>query len=437
MLTMTSSDSLAGFFGALGAPLLMVIGLTLWDGLWPTDRRFMLNLFKGWIGALYFGVAVLLTQSLPRPAAAGDETLGWTIFWLVIGSILGIVIGDTFWLEAQSRLGTARTCLFDALKPFASAAFAQFMLGEETSFFFWVGMAITSVSVIFVARSSKENKDNGDTGDGHAGSAATAAGRELSSGYGFAVLNVMFDSFASVLTKQHARGLTSWEIGLVRFGSAGVLLLVWSQCTSGSRLRGLLAAAWGCGGGGSTTRRFREMAEAPDANPPAEAQERAVPAAQLELGAVTEAHGGSGGGSSSSSSGGGGSSREPGRPWYDPDGRWTIQLSDPGSLCAWTCKCCTTPCCCCSCTTCRAWFILCGAIFLTTFLCPALGTWALFQINVGLHATLSACAAVFGLMTDRFIPPCLGRPGKEVTWQALGGAIGAVVGVAVLFWAHN
>jgi drug/metabolite transporter (DMT)-like permease len=47
-------------------------------------------------------------------------------------------------------------------------------------------------------------------------------------GYGMAILNVLLDTYGSVLTKQHGTKFTTWEINLVRFGFAGIVMLLMS-----------------------------------------------------------------------------------------------------------------------------------------------------------------------------------------------------------------
>eukprot|EP00928_Gymnodinium_smaydae_P046687 TRINITY_DN3110_c1_g1_i1.p1 TRINITY_DN3110_c1_g1~~TRINITY_DN3110_c1_g1_i1.p1 ORF type:complete len:416 (+),score=44.39 TRINITY_DN3110_c1_g1_i1:108-1355(+) len=62
-------------------------------------------------------------------------------------------------------------------------------------------------------------------------------------GYAFAIGNILFDSYGSLLTKQHGVGMTSWAINLIRFGFAGILLLVtcvafrlYERCRRGQKL---------------------------------------------------------------------------------------------------------------------------------------------------------------------------------------------------------
>lgn len=44
-------------------------------------------------------------------------------------------------------------------------------------------------------------------------------------GYAMAVVNVVLDTYGSLLTKEHGVGMTTWEINLIRFGFAGAVML--------------------------------------------------------------------------------------------------------------------------------------------------------------------------------------------------------------------
>ena len=44
-------------------------------------------------------------------------------------------------------------------------------------------------------------------------------------GYILAVLNVLLDTYGSLLTKQHGGGMSTWAINLIRFGSAGIIMI--------------------------------------------------------------------------------------------------------------------------------------------------------------------------------------------------------------------
>ena len=63
-----------------------------------------------------------------------------------------------------------------------------------------------------------EGKEEGKTSGGG------LCSREMSVGYVLAFLNVLFDVAGSAITKHYGVGLTTWDINLVRFGSAAVIL---------------------------------------------------------------------------------------------------------------------------------------------------------------------------------------------------------------------
>lgn len=73
--------------------------------------------------------------------------------------------------------------------------------------------------------------------------------RQMTRGYAAAALNVAFDTWGTVLTKQHGAGLNTWEVNFVRFGSAAAALAV------GAMVRRyvfpIIAAAVAAMGGGS------------------------------------------------------------------------------------------------------------------------------------------------------------------------------------------
>jgi len=47
-------------------------------------------------------------------------------------------------------------------------------------------------------------------------------------GYAMAFLNVVLDTYGSLLTKEHGAGMTTWEINLIRFGFSGACMLTLS-----------------------------------------------------------------------------------------------------------------------------------------------------------------------------------------------------------------
>ena len=48
---------------------------------------------------------------------------------MVLSSLLGIVLADTWWLVSLARLGARRMIAIDAIKPFLAVAFGAAILG--------------------------------------------------------------------------------------------------------------------------------------------------------------------------------------------------------------------------------------------------------------------------------------------------------------------
>merc|ERR1711935_934474 len=69
---------------------------------------------------------------------------------LLLSSLLGIVVGDTCWLQAQQLLDTRSVVLIDALKPGLSAFWGFFFLGEEPTWG-WFGAVLSWAAVTWVS----------------------------------------------------------------------------------------------------------------------------------------------------------------------------------------------------------------------------------------------------------------------------------------------
>ena len=252
-----SSESI-GVVAAAATPLLGAVGLFIWNKVWTGDA-YTLNLVKCTLGSLGFVVVGLATRGAGWLAAATPETVAW----LVVSAFVGIVVGDNLWLHSLQVLGARRVILIDILKPFIALAMARLVLLEGISVSVALGMVVTLCGVLAVSLEKTEDeepspaensteKDRGVDGsipddvllevaledasapkdDDEAANAKTKTkpvafsfgGDRMVMGYVAAALNVAFDTWGTVLTKQHGGALNTWEINLVRFGSAALAL---------------------------------------------------------------------------------------------------------------------------------------------------------------------------------------------------------------------
>ena len=272
-----SSESI-GIVAAAATPLLGAVGLFIWNKVWTGDA-YTLNLVKCTLGSFGFVVVGLATRGAGWLAAATPETVAW----LVVSAFVGIVIGDNLWLHSLQVLGARRVILIDILKPFIALAMARFVLLEGISVSVALGMVVTLCGVLAVSLEKTEDHERGpaenNTGkdgdvdgsipddvllevaldDARAHDVSSTCPRVLDEaadtdakpvvfssggdrmvmGYVAAALNVAFDTWGTVLTKQHGGALNTWEINLVRFGSAAAALALGAAFRGRTASRGI------------------------------------------------------------------------------------------------------------------------------------------------------------------------------------------------------
>ena len=276
-----------GVAAALAGPLVMTLGFIVWENHWK-GSAFALNLFKCNLASLGFLVLACTTRSNPFPS---DVFTLQAVGYMFLSSTIGIVIGDWTWLEALQLLGARRVILMDSLKPFLAAFMGWLLLDEELRPAAIGGIALTVAGVLLVSLETTsddsdkddDNKDDdkdqtegqsvgvetpgmmmnpiqstdaektieiiestaelsveksGDELDSNKEERKTVPtrARDLRRGYPYAILNVLLDTYGAVLIKEHGKSFKVWEINLLRFGFAGVVMLIVSLGMSAMRI---------------------------------------------------------------------------------------------------------------------------------------------------------------------------------------------------------
>lgn len=223
-----------GVLAAVSSPLLMTIGFVIWDKEWK-GSAFALNMFKGSLASVGFLLLSIITR-LDAPFNSDVWKLT-DVNYLVLSAVIGILIGDAAWLEALRIIGARRVILVDTLKPFLSALLGYFILGEHLNAWAYVGMVLTVLGVTVVSLEKDKGTATADVeGEGGGSSSSSKVVEEkkvhwrdgVQLGYFWATLNVVLDCYGSVLTKQYGAAFTTWEIGLIRFGSASGIMIFMS-----------------------------------------------------------------------------------------------------------------------------------------------------------------------------------------------------------------
>ena len=331
---------------------------------------------------------------------------------LVLSSFLGIVIGDNTWLQALQILGARKVIIVDSVKPFVGALLGSLVLGEKLSALSICGMFLTCAGVLVVALEEDvtDNSDSNSDADsdnqeeqilfnehrsveddgiesisleaedlwttfkGLLACPVVITGRALL-GYTFALVNVVLDAYGSILTKQYGVTFSTWEINLIRFGFAAVVMGVVA----------LAAISWQ-----ASSNVLRTLG-------PSIGDFEMMPATSDED---------SGDQNSSASPGkgvGGGRSIDRGI-WY---------------LMPWRQ---TTP---------TGWALVSLGVCFVTYMCPALANYALFQMNVGLCLTLTSLGPLYSLPLVWFMK------GERTSSLGILGTFVAFVGVVMLCYTEG
>lgn len=265
-------ETTLGLSAAGLSPMAMTLGFIVWDDQWK-GSPYSLNCFKCSLTGTLFLIISLCVRKIPIHS-------WFDLTMISVSSLIGIVIGDNTWLMALKLIGAKKVILIDSLKPFLAAILGYSFLGEPLNIRLFLGILVSSTGILMV---SLETKPSGKPSDDTQSQSVTYAaidytqvqtfedGLELDSstndesedyanemrhsstggsstdntsmvkptrsvtshtselyGYGLAAINVVFDAFGSLLTKRYGVSYNTFEINLIRFGFAAVVMLAFS-----------------------------------------------------------------------------------------------------------------------------------------------------------------------------------------------------------------
>jgi drug/metabolite transporter (DMT)-like permease len=142
-----------GEFAALGAAFLWAVASLLYGRATLEIPPRTLNLIKGVLAILLFGLTLILSGS-------GATTMStMPLVLLMLSGVLGIGLGDTAYFEALKALGARRALLMETLAPPLTATIALLFLGETLTSDEWLGIGLTVCGVAWVISEQVENDD--------------------------------------------------------------------------------------------------------------------------------------------------------------------------------------------------------------------------------------------------------------------------------------
>tara|TARA_Y100000589_G_C27160185_1_gene632419 strand:+ start:126 stop:1001 length:876 start_codon:yes stop_codon:yes gene_type:complete len=74
------------------------------------------------------------------------------ILILIFSGIIGIGLGDTYYIKSLKLIGTRKTLSIEALSPLLAAFVGDFFINENLSINSWIGILIVSGSLIYIIR---------------------------------------------------------------------------------------------------------------------------------------------------------------------------------------------------------------------------------------------------------------------------------------------
>ena len=138
---------MAGLLAALGAAMAWTTASSLWRSVSSNGSALQLNTIKNGLATLLF-LPVLM--SLPWHANGQGVTL------LLLSGVIGIAVGDSFYLAALRRLGTRRTLTVEAIGPVLGSIGSVLLMQDTLTWKAWIGAVLVSSAVLLVARQSSE-----------------------------------------------------------------------------------------------------------------------------------------------------------------------------------------------------------------------------------------------------------------------------------------
>merc|ERR1711991_83795 len=141
---------LIGILSAFGAATSRTYACFIWRTQTQKYKSIDINLTKNIIAFLVFIPAFINLSSITELKH---------IFILVISGIIGIGLGDTFYLKSLQTIGTRKTLSIETLSPLIAALSGEIFINENLTTKSWVGIIIVSISLFIILKKGNDFKE--------------------------------------------------------------------------------------------------------------------------------------------------------------------------------------------------------------------------------------------------------------------------------------
>ena len=139
-----------GILSAFGAAASWTYACFIWRSQTQKYKTIDINLIKNIIAFLVFTPSFIIFSSTIELK---------NIFILLVSGIIGIGLGDTFYLKSLQTIGTRKTLSVETLSPLIAALSGQIFINEDLTIKSWVGVIIVSISLFIILKKGNDFKD--------------------------------------------------------------------------------------------------------------------------------------------------------------------------------------------------------------------------------------------------------------------------------------
>ncbi|KGG02704.1 hypothetical protein EU99_1666 [Prochlorococcus marinus str. MIT 9321] len=139
-----------GILSAFGAAASWTYACFIWRSQTQKYKTIDINLIKNIIAFLVFTPAFINISSTTELK---------NIFILLVSGIIGIGLGDTFYLKSLQTIGTRKTLSVETLSPLMAAFSGEIFINEDLTIKSWIGVIIVSISLFIILKKGNDIKD--------------------------------------------------------------------------------------------------------------------------------------------------------------------------------------------------------------------------------------------------------------------------------------
>ena len=137
---------LIGIFSAFGATLAWTYACSIWRKQTNIYKPIEINFLKNIIAFIIFSPVILILK----------YSTDYKYFLILICSgIIGIGLGDTFYLKSLNLIGTRKTLSIEALSPLIAAIAGNLFLDENLNLNAWIGIVIVTGALVKIIKKKK------------------------------------------------------------------------------------------------------------------------------------------------------------------------------------------------------------------------------------------------------------------------------------------